>query len=269
MPNMPTKNTFIADSIGETLLITLYMKYLESQKTDPILMDKVACDLVNRIDYDFAKYDQSISSAVIVALRANYFDEMLKSFINKSQNPGVVIIGCGLDSRYDRIGELANKGMFYQLDIPEVIEIRKELIPVHQNETYLSASMLDTKWMDELSQKHPNGQFLFIIEGVFMYFSKENVQSVFQNLSKRFPKSELLFDIVNVWMSKNSDVHDAVKLTNAQFLYGTDEDREMEQWAGNLELISSKLFTDFKEWKRMGLQEDIFKAGRMLNYRIN
>lgn len=262
-------NPIIRDSIGQTLLIPLYMKYLESQKSDPIISDKVACDLVKRIDFDFAKYDQSNSSSVIVAIRANYFDQMLKSFIRRSQNPIILIIGCGLDSRYDRIEELSAQALFYQLDIPEVIEIRKQFIPARENETYLSSSMLETEWMDTLSQEHPNGQFMFIVEGVFMYFSKENVQSVFLNLSKRFAKSELLFDILNVWMSNNTNLHDAIKLTNAKFRYGTDDDKEMEKWADNLELTSSRLFTDFKEGARLGAEESIIQAGKMLNYRIN
>lgn len=64
-----------------------------------------------------------------------------------------------------------------------------------------------------------------------MYFSESDVRSVMKNLAGRFPQSEILFDVVNVWMSKNSHIHDSVKLTNAQFIYGTDDNRAMENWA--------------------------------------
>lgn len=269
-------NKYINHNIGETLLITLYMKHRESQKLNPIIVDKTATKLVEKIDYNFSKFNKAISSSVGVAIRANYFDEQAKTFIQITDNPVIVIIGCGLDSRYERLVDTAKNATFYQLDIPEVMRIREELIPAHPNENYIHSSMLETKWMDELKEKHKNNNILFIVEGIFMYFSKENVKSVFQNIASRFTKSEILFDIVNVWMSKNSHIHDSVKLTNAKFIYGTDDDYEMEQWADNLQLITSKLYSDFPEWKRAGLKGLILrlvhkfrKAGRMLHYKIN
>jgi hypothetical protein len=53
---------------------------------------------------------------------------------------------------------------------------------------------------------------------------------------------------------KNTHLHDSVRLTSAKIIYGTYDDKEMETWADNLELISSILHTDFKEWKRAGLK---------------
>lgn len=265
----------IEDSIGETLLITLYMKHKESQKENPIIVDNVASNLVDRINYNFSKFDKAINSSVGVAIRAKYFDKLTMKFIKQKKNTVIVIVGCGLDSRYDRIGEVAKDTFFYQLDIPEVMEIREKLIPKRYNEHYIYSSMLNHQWMDELQEKHSNANFLFVIEGVFMYFCKKEVMSVFKNLASRFSNSEILFDIVNIWMSKNSHIHDSVKFTNAKFIYGTNNDKEMEEWANNLQLISSKLFSDFPEWKRTGIKGWILKmiptfknAGRMLNYKI-
>ncbi|PID83531.1 methyltransferase [Candidatus Campbellbacteria bacterium] len=269
------KDKFIQDSIGETLLIPLYMKSVESQKENPIITDKTAVELVQKIDYDFSKFDKAINSSVGTAIRANYFDQKTKIFIQNNQKPVVVLVGCGLDSRYERIGEVAKKAIFYQLDIPEVMEIREKLIPKHSNETNIASSMLETKWMDELKEKHQDANFLFVIEGVLMYFNKEDVKSVFQNLASRFSNSEILFDMMNVWMSKNSDKHDVVKLTDARFVYGTDDDKQMEKWADNLKLISVKLFKDFPEWKRLGWRRFIMKlipqfkkSLRLLHYKI-
>jgi O-methyltransferase involved in polyketide biosynthesis len=256
---MKANEQFIKDAIGETLLITLYMKCLESRKPDSIITDKIACELVNKIDYDFSKYDKAINSSVGVAIRANYFDEMLQSFIKRTQNAVIVIIGCGLDSRYERIGQFAEKASFYQLDIPEVMQLREQFIPAHKNEIYLSSSMLETQWMDEIKLAHPDGQL------------------VFKNLAERFSNSELLFDIVNIWMSKNSHIHDSVKMTKAKFIFGTDDDKEMESWEENLQHVSTKLFGDFKKFKRVGfirimlmkLIPTLKYSGRMLHYKVN
>jgi O-methyltransferase involved in polyketide biosynthesis len=267
----------IKDNIGETLLMTLYMKCRESKKKYPIISDKIACELVNKINYDFSKFDKANNTSVGVAIRANYFDEMLKSFIKSSQKPVIVIIGSGLDSRYERIGQVAKKAFFYQLDIPEVMQIREQLLPAHENESLVFASMFETQWMDDIKQAHPEGQFLFIIEGVLMYFKREDVKTVFQNIAEKFPDGEILFDIINVLLSKNSHRHEAVKLTNAKFIYGTNDGKEMEYWSDNLQHVSTKLLGDFKEWGRIGFAKAklmnlipaLKYSIRMLHYKIN
>lgn len=272
---MDASSYFINDEIGETLLITLYMKSIESQKENSILKDDEAVQLVDKIDYNFDKFNAAKMTSIGVTIRAKYFDEMLKSFIEQRNNPVIVIIGCGLDSRYSRIGQSAKNAKFYQLDIPEVIDIRNKFIKPKDNETYISSSMLDSKWIELVKNENPSGEFLFIIEGVLMYFNKSDVQNTFQQLAKNFNNSEILFDIANVWMSKNSHRQDSVKLMRAKFIYGTDNDKEMETWAANLRLVSTKYYSDFKHWKKIGIRGWIMrlipkfkKAGRMLHYRI-
>lgn len=267
---------YITDEIGETLLITLYMKCKETHKPNPIITDETACELVEKIDYDFTKFNKAINSSVGVAIRSNYFDEVTQQFIQNQQNPIVVMIGCGLDSRYERIGKIRKNATFYQLDISEVMRIREKLIPAHENEHYIHGSMLETDWMDMLKEKHSNGNFLFIIEGVLMYFDENQVKNVFQNLAQRFTNAEIIFDIINVWMSKNSHIHDTIKVSRANFVYGTDNDKIMEEWAENLQYVSTKLFTDFPTWKRAGWKGWIMQfipkfkySGRMLHYKIN
>ena len=105
--------------------------------------------------------------------------------------------------------------------------------------------------MDNLLQSHPDAQFLFLIEGVLMYFPKENVRDLFQKLAQRFHGSEILFDVTSTWMTKVSDRHDALKHTRARFAFGCDNDREPELWAANLHMIAAKyLATDFPAWKK-------------------
>lgn len=274
---MKNEELILKDNIGETLLITLYMKSRESKQDDPIITDTTACRLIEKIDYDFSKFNKAIGSSVGVAIRSRYFDNRLKAFIEASKEPVVVTLGVGLDSRYERIGPIARKATFYQLDIPEVIQAREQLLPPHENETLIPTSMFETKWMDDIVKVHPEGEALFIVEGVLMYFEQKMVKKWFQDMAERFPNSELLFDVINVWLSRNSHKHDSVKLMNAKFIYGTDDDKEIESWASNLEHVSTKLYSDFKEWKRVGLVKSVLMklipalkySGRMLHYRIN
>lgn len=269
------KNT-LNNNITETLYITLYMKSMESKKSDPILRDAKAVEMTNSISYDFSKYDYAIRSAIGVAVRAKHFDDQIRNFIQISKNPVVVLLGCGLDSRYYRLNECRDNAVFYELDLPEVIEMRRKFMPETENDIYLSSSMFDIDWMDTISQKHKNHQILFVVEGVLMYFPEKLIQQLFYNLSQRFSNAELHFDVVNKWLAKNSDKHDTVKYTNANFVFGLDDDKLIENWGKNLSHHKTYLYSDFPAWKKVGFMQRLFMlllpkykyAGRILHYRL-
>ena len=265
----------IQNAVSETLLIPLYMKYLSSQEANPILTDPAACRLVPQIDYDFAKFNRAKPSRIGTAIRARYFDRLTADFIRRQSRPVVVILGCGLDSRRERIGSEADGVPFYQLDLEDVIQWRRAILPPQSNETLIAASAFDTEWMDELHARHPDAQFLFVIEGVLMYFAEAQVRELFQQLAQRF-RGEIAFDVAGTFMVKHSDQHDALKHARARFDFACDDDRQMESWAANLHLVSAKHMTDFPEAKDIGLNYWLMRlfpkirhAYRLLHYRID
>lgn len=268
----------IKDSVAETLYIPLYMKRNETNRKNAFFSDPKSCELVESINYDFSKYDRAPRSSVGCAIRAGHLDKETADFIQKNDNPVIVHVGCGLDTRYHRIGkELAKKAVFYELDIPEAIELRQKVLPPSENDIYLKGSMFETDWMDEIAKKHPDGSFLFVVEGVFMYFEKDEVKKVFTDFADRFSGAHILFDVTSFWMCKNSHKHDTVKFTNASFKLEMDDDKEIETWADNLKFISVWFYSDFPEWKRAGfmnywtmkLVKPIRYASRILYYRID
>lgn len=267
-------NTFIKDKVGETLLITLNAKCKQTREKDSFFSDPRACELMDSIDYDFAKFDKDKKSTVGVALRAGYFDRQVIEFVSRVADPVVVLVGCGLDTRYDRIGVSAHRAVVYQMDIPEVMDIREELLPPRDGERYIQSSILYTDWLDQIKAAHPDGDFLFIIEGVLMYFSEEEVRTVFDHIAERFERAELGFDIINKWMQRNSHRHGTVKLTGAKFKFGTNDDRFLQKWDSRYRHTDTQLFKDFKEWGQVGWLSKlvmstvpIFKtSGRMVKY---
>jgi len=100
----------------------------------------------------------------------------------------VVNIGCGLDTRFHRVDN--GRVNFYDLDFPEVMEIKKKFISENDRYHFISSSVLDDDWMMEL-KKH-DGPFMFLAEGVFMYLFKDDVKSLVLKLQSQFPGSELV-----------------------------------------------------------------------------
>jgi O-methyltransferase involved in polyketide biosynthesis len=83
---------------------------------------------------------------------------------------------------------------WYDLDLPEVIDLRRQLIGGEADRYHLLAcSAPDHTWMDVVSVHSPCS-FLFLAEGLFMFFKAEQVRQLILDLKVRFPTSELVFD---------------------------------------------------------------------------
>ena len=109
--------------VAETLLIPLYMRAKESRRDNPILYDKTAEWLADSLEYDYSQFDGAKLSEVGCVVRGWYFDCAVRRFIKAHSHPVVVNVGCGLDTRFQRIG--SQKAVFYDLDLPEVIALRQ------------------------------------------------------------------------------------------------------------------------------------------------
>ena len=182
--------------VAETLLIPLYMRAKESHRDNPILNDKTAERLADNLEYDYSKFDGAKLSEVGCVVRGWYFDHAVQQFIKTHPNPVVVNVGCGLDTRFQRIGN--GKAIFYDMDLPEVISLRRELIHEQPGNVYIAASLLETDWMDDLLRKHPRSEFIFIVEGVLMYFYEKQVKAFLHHVARRFGGGELWLSLIHI-----------------------------------------------------------------------
>jgi O-methyltransferase involved in polyketide biosynthesis len=246
--------TGLDDQVAQTLFIPLYMKSLQSQKSNAFFSDPIACELIQGLDYDFSVFDNAIKSSVGCAIRSRYFDTKVAQCVAQHPDCVVVNLGCGLDTRYQRVLNLhKTQAQFYHLDLPEVIELREKLVPSPEQDIAIQGSLFDTEWMDTLKIRHPGTKFVFVAEGVLMYFEKPQVKQVLLALAERFADSEILFDATSEWMRAHSHHHDTIKYTGTRFELGMDDPKEIEQWTEKLKVLSTCYYSDFKEWKRAGI----------------
>ncbi len=240
--------------VEETLFIPLYMRAKESARKNGIIFDETACKLIKQIDYDFTKFDSAPKSELGCVIRCRHFDQKVQRFINKYNNSVVVNIGCGLDARYQRIKEKAD-AVFYDLDLPSVIALREKLMPPQAPANItISASFLDTKWMDELKSKHPNSPFIFIIEGVVMYFYKEQVVASIKQIADRFKNFELHFDVVGPLLVRTGIKPDSLNDSSVQMRFGISNGHLFEEWIPQIKLTDSISYLDIekKRWGKSG-----------------
>lgn len=231
--------------VAETLLIPLYMRAKESRREDAILRDEMAEQLVESIDYDYSRFDGAPLSEVGCVIRGHYFDEAVRRFLSQHERAVVVNVGCGLDTRFQRIGSRAG-AVFYEMDLPEVIALRRKLIPEPAGDRYLAASILETEWMDELRERHPDTAFLFTIEGVLMYFREEQVKQILHELAVRFAGGEVWLDVCGPLLANNKNRKpDSLKDHGAQIRSGIASGREIERWEPRLCLLDQANYMKF------------------------
>ena len=111
------------------------------------------------------------------------FDEMIKAFAAKHQKCNIINLGAGLETAAFRLAEVDVP--FYEIDLPEVIELRKNILKSKENETLIGADIFTLEWANGIDLSLPS---LLIVSGVFQYFREEKVLTFLSAIKQRFPK---------------------------------------------------------------------------------
>ncbi len=218
--------------VAETLLITLYIRAMESQRPDALIKDERAEALVRQLDQESLRKTLALTddfSRVAVILKGREFDRFAQDFLVRHPDAVVVHIGCGLDTRFERVDN--GRVEWYDLDLPDVIELRRKLVGGEgARHHFLACSVLDSAWVDTVSA-HQQRPFLFLAEGVFMYFEEAQVKSLVLTLREHFPSAELVFDAFSPIMRWGHNVRVTRTRVGAYLHWGLKHSRDLERWS--------------------------------------
>jgi O-methyltransferase involved in polyketide biosynthesis len=174
----------------ETYLITLYGKALDSRTENPILGDTFADAVVRKIDFDFEKLKSPKGAEVSLPVRAKHFDQWTREFLAAHPASTVLNLGCGLDSRVFRIDPPPGV-RWYDVDLPDVIDLRKQLYPECHDCVLISSSVTDPGWLDGIPADRP---VIVVAEGLLQYLSEHEVIALFSRITGKFPGGQIIFD---------------------------------------------------------------------------
>lgn len=214
-----------------TNLATLYGRALDYRSADPILGDKAADDAVRQIDYDFTKIGISRDRAVSVVLRAKPIDDWAAEYLREHPDAIVLHLGCGMDTRFERLAP-APTVHWYDIDYPEVVELREKLYAQAPNRTNIGSSVTDFEWLDQVPSDRPT---LIVAEGLTMYLTPETGTELVRRLAAKFPSGELICDLFNRTAIKIQKLNAPVRKAGATLYWGIDDPRELERYGLTLE----------------------------------
>lgn len=198
-----------------TLFIPLYGKAMMSR--EGFLHDPTAEKIVSEADFDFAKVDRSRKLAIYMAMRAALYDGYVREFARQHPDGLILQLGVGLDSRVRRV-PVGNA--WYDLDLPEVIDLRKAYFPADDRYRLIGAPALPASWLADVPKAR---HALVLAEGLSMYLSEKDMRDLMAALQGHFGNTRFIFDAYSRSAAKLSALKNPVNAVKARIDFAMDD----------------------------------------------
>ena len=233
------------NTVQETLIIPLFGRLVCSEHFPLLFSDPEAKRICESLDYDFSGKRKKMESpaglfgALEVAQRQYDLRCEVESYLNEHPKAAVVNLGCGLDDTFSKADNGLCSG--YNLDFPDVIAVRNELLPAGEREENIACDLNDFTWMDLIDSS--NGA-VFFAAGVFYYFRTEEVKKLFAAMAERFPGAVLAFDACNergaklmrrTWLKEAG-------ITDVHAFFSLEDETEIRGWSNRFASVTAKSY---------------------------
>ena len=233
------------NTVQETLIIPLYGRKVCSDHFPHLFSDPEAERVCAMLDYDFAEKGKKMETmaglfgALEVAQRQYDIGCEVKDYLKAHPKAAVVNLGCGLDDTFRKCDNGLCRG--YNIDMPDVIAIRNDLLPAGEREKNLGCDLNDFAWMDEIDAAEGA---VFYATGVFYYFRTEDVKKLFRQMAKRFPGAVLAFDACNkrgaklmtkTWLKEAG-------IANVDAYFSLDDAAELREWSRDFAAVTTRSY---------------------------
>jgi O-methyltransferase involved in polyketide biosynthesis len=194
----PRADASTLTGVSETALLTLLVRATEARRDDRIIEDPVAVDLVDAIDFDFAKFGSARRQDM--ALRALAFDRETRTYLRDHPKATVVALAEGLQTSFYRLDASGanNEFRWHTVDLPPIVALREKLLPPSERISVSAQSALDYSWMDQIDAA--DGVFV-TAEGLLMYLQPTEALALVTECAKRFPGGQMMFDLPPYWFA--------------------------------------------------------------------
>ena len=248
------------DNVNKTLYIPLYGKATVSRK-GIILHDPKAEEIWAREGFPLKGKSSSKWLAYTMGMRAAVFDQWLREQMADAEDTLVIHIGCGLDSRAQRVG-LAD-ARWFDVDFPDVIRERKRYYSETDAYRMLGADARDPAWLGCLPKAE---SALLVMEGVSMYLRQEELKALLRAAGEHFAHVRVLMDCYTSFGAKASRFKNPINDVGVTTVYGLDDPKTLEDGTGLSFMKEHEMTPGTLIDTLTGMEKTIFKkvfAGRM------
>ena len=235
------------NSVQETLLIPLRARAEFSRRHPELFFDPDALRLARKLGLGPSGHGASGYSGLLYAVRQDALIASARRYLELRPEATVVNLGCGLDST----GRTCDNGScrIYNLDFPDVIAVRNELLPAGEREENIPCDLNNPSRFENIDA---SGGAVFFAAGVFYYFLKEQVKELVEAMADAFPGGVLVFDAANakaVKLMLKTWLKDAeIKDVGAYFAV-SDAKSEIGAWDSRLRVSSRGYMLGYNDLK--------------------
>ncbi|MEM6992730.1 MAG: class I SAM-dependent methyltransferase [Myxococcota bacterium] len=171
-------------------------------------------------------------------LRTRIYDKIAVAFLQDHPDGTIVEIGCGLNTRFERIDN--GRATWFDLDLPDSIALRRRFFEDAPRRTMIAASVLDEAWLEQV--RATGGPTLLLSEAVMIYLEERLVRDAVVHMAEKLPGAALVTDMcAPAMMTKKAGDKAKKKLgIKTWFKWACDDPKSLERWHDGIELISAK-----------------------------
>ena len=166
---------------------------------------------------------------IVYGLRHRISIIEITRYLDEHPGAAVVNIGCGLDSLAQELSDY--ECTIYNLDFPDVIEMRGRWIPRHDNEIELPYSATDLQWLDHVDASRG---VIAVAAGVFFYLEIDGVRALVAAMADRFPGGRLTYDAQSPSVTERSERMVAKNGTPARMPFKLKDPYTPRTWSDNI-----------------------------------
>ncbi len=233
------------NTVQETLIIPLFGRLVCSEHFPELFSDPAAKRICESLDYDFVDKRKKMESAAglfgALEVAQRQYDLRCEVLMYLKDHPkaAVVNLGCGLDDTFSRVDNGECRG--YNIDFPDVIKVRNDLLPAGERETNLAFDLNDFSWMDGIDA---SDGAIFFAAGVFYYFRTADVRKLFDAMAERFPGGVLAFDSCNergaklmrkTWLKEAG-------ITDVNAFFSLEDEAELRSWSRRFASVTARSY---------------------------
>ena len=205
------------NNVNKTLYIPLYGKAYVSKK-GVILDDKRAEEIWSKEGFELKGKSKSKWLAYYMGIRSKVFDVWLRQKMDEMENAIIIHIGCGMDSRAERVGTKGH--LWYDVDFPEVIRERKRYYEETKEYHMVASDARKQEWISALPDDRPA---IVVMEGLSMYLALEELEELLTALKNHFTSVYLLMDCYTTFAAKASKYKNPINDVGVTKVYGLDD----------------------------------------------
>ncbi len=239
-------------SVSETLWIPLFGKAIETRRKDGLIRDDKALEIANKavaLNPELNKWWRALSreSQGLMIWRSLEIDSFVAEYIRSVERPVVVNLGAGLCTRYERMRKLNSALIWVEIDLPPVKEAWKNFNEETDLHQYWTDSIFEDRWLDKI-REIKSDNVLFIAEGLFMYFSKEQVKGILKKISSHIHHAHIVMEVYSKFALLRP--HPDVLRTGAKKFenpWGVYTGKDFEKWSSAFKHYKDSYFLKNKK----------------------